>query len=152
MKQLNAKILNPFFVNQLISCKRCSYLDRVNIHELDIIAGPLLINNNHWLAMIIDIRYNKFFLLDPMKEPTPKLQDTFDCWVNYYASRNDRRAINWICESQSHPIQTDNYNCGVFVINFIRSYIINGNFHFETSKTSLQCDRQLISSAIENFT
>ena len=101
--------------------------------------------------MIIEIRNTKFILMDPKKHVSPKLEESFNSWTTYYKSRSDHQTINWSIQSLTHPIQTDDFNCGIFVINFIKSYILNSNCQFEATKTTLECDRQLISSAIEQY-
>ena len=65
-------------------------------------------------------------------------------------SLNESRSL-WEIHHLEHPIQTDHFNCGVFVINFIKEHIHRQqNIVFDASATSLAYDRQLISSAFEN--
>ena len=66
-----------------------------------------------------------------------------------------KQAAQWTISINDHPIQRDQFNCGVFVINFIKCYlnhqVFNNKIQFETSPASLECDRHLISKAIEEF-
>ena len=72
----------------------------------------------------------------------------------YYNNRKNKREIKLTFKHVNHPIQTDHFNCGVFVIRFIGKYLhqVDSNqIHFDTSPFNLECDRLLISSAIESF-
>ena len=89
---------------------------------------------------------------------SPLVDKALQSWMKYYTSRttlntslNQSNAI-WEIHQVEHPIQTDHYNCGLFVIHFIKEYINSQqNIVFDSSATSLACDRQLISSAIDNY-
>ena len=54
-----------------------------------------------------------------------------------------------------NALQEDHYNCGVFVIQFIKHYLScrveNDKINFDCSPTSLECDRLLISPVIEHY-
>ena len=51
-------IMSDCLVNQLIDHQKSKFLDKRDINDLFYIAGPYLINNNHWVAFIVDmIRY-----------------------------------------------------------------------------------------------
>ena len=94
-------------------------------------------------------------LLDPMNKSTPRLDKCFKSWCNYYHSRKNKHDASWKIRKIDHPLQKDHYNCGVFVIQFIKHYLScrveNDKINFDCSPTSLECDRLLISSAIENY-
>ena len=148
-------VLSPGHVNQLLDKEKCSYLDKININYLNFITGQHHINNNHWIAMIIDIIKGEFILLDPKQKSSSILDKSFQSWVNYYNSRKQKYVIDWKIRKIDHPLQTDHYNCGLFVIHFIKNYlnhqVKNDTITFDCSPVSLDCDRQLISSAIESY-
>jgi hypothetical protein len=43
----------------------------------------------------------------------------------YYNSRNVKEHIEWTLRNIEHPLQQDHFNCGVFVSNLIKNYILN---------------------------
>ena len=148
-------ILSACEVSQLMLSSKCHQLNYANLDDLNFIAGPYNINNNHWLAVIIDINKEEFILLDPLVKSTPLADGCFESWCTYYNNRKHKREIKWSLKHVDHPIQTDHFNCGVFVIRFIEKYlknqVDNNQIHFDTSVVNLECDRLLISSAIESF-
>jgi Ulp1 family protease len=155
MEFADSTILSSWHVTQVLETGKCSTLDKIDLDKQNIIAGPYNINNNHWLAFIIDIIRLEFILLDPMNHSPSILDKCFQSWSKYYNSRNVKKHIEWTVRKIKHPLQQDHFNCGVFVINLIKNYILNDivneNINFDCSSTSLECDRQLISSAIENY-
>jgi hypothetical protein len=42
---------------------------------------------------------------------------------DFAAQRPDLKSISWSLELPSHPIQTDNSNCGVFIAHFLESLL-----------------------------
>jgi Ulp1 family protease len=107
-------------------------LEKINIHESQFIVGPHFVDNNHWLAMIIDMKKQHFYLIDPKKDNPELLQHHFDQWVQYYNRRIDKLDITWSKMTIEHPIQTDNYNFAIFVMNFIQMFINNYKIEFST--------------------
>ena len=147
-------ILSACEVSQLMLSSKCHQLNYANL-DINFIAGPYNINNNHWLAVIIDINKEEFILLDPLVKSTPLADCCFESLCTYYNNRKHKREIKWSLKHVDHPIQTDHFNCGVFVIRFIEKYIKHqvdtNQIHFDTSVVNLVCDRFLISSAIESL-
>ena len=86
--------------------------------------------------------------MDPINQNSSIRDKCFQSWLTYYNSRNDKHAAQWTISIIDHPIQEDHFNCGVFVINFIKCYlnhkVFNNKIQFETSPASLECDRHLI--------
>ena len=147
-------ILSAVEVSQLMLRSKCHQLNDSNLDDLNFIAGPYNIDNYHWLAVIIDIIKEEFILLDPLVKCTPLADRCFESWCTYYNNRKNKREIKWTLKHVDHPIQTDHFNCGVFVIRFIEKYthqVDSNQIHFDTSPFNLECDRLLISSAIESF-
>jgi hypothetical protein len=81
-------ILSSWHVTQVLETGKCSTLDKIDVDKQNIIAGPYNINNNHWLAFIIDIIRLEFFLLDPKNHSPSILDKCFHSWCKYYNSRN----------------------------------------------------------------
>jgi hypothetical protein len=79
----------------------------VPIHDYDYIVGPhYYLKNNHWVAIIIDMKLAKFHLIDPLEASEKKSQIFFDSWVGYYNKRNDFLINKWIQNAKNvkHPI------------------------------------------------
>ena len=80
-------IMSECLVNQLIDHQKSKYLDKRDINDFFYIAGPYLINNNHWVAFIVDMIRYKIILLDPMLVLSPLEDKALQSWVKYYNSR-----------------------------------------------------------------
>lgn len=151
----NTILLSCGVFHHLFKNARSPYLDRYKqLHAYNFIVGPHIINNNHWLAVIIDLTKFRFILLDPLKLVSPKLEETFNSWLIYYKSRTDCKADKWNDKSldeSSRPIQTDGYNCSIFVINFIKSYCLQDTLEFPYSEFDLMSDRQAFADTIKEY-
>ena len=136
----------------LITIGTSPYLDRYKINDYNFIVGPHLINGNHWLALIIDMRKKNFILLDPMQSFFD-FNINYECWLNYYNKRKDADLkIAWHKDLfQPHPIQTDYFNCGIFTIMYIQQYIINSKIDFSTDPKFLYSCRHVIVNKIKEF-
>ena len=139
----------------MLDTEKCAFLDMIDIWELNMIAGPYNVNNNHWIAAIIDCIRAKFIRLDPLNKPPPILDKCFKSWCTNYNSRKHKDDITWTIWKIDHPLQMDNFNCGVFVILFIKHYmnhlVCQDTIEFDTSFTFLTQERHLISFMIENY-
>ena len=138
-------------LNHLFTFDKSPYIDRLKIENHSYIVGPYLINKNHWNALIINIDDREFMLLDPFTVTPTFAQKSFDTWCNYYKTRPIRNDTEWRLTSINHPFQTDFYNCGVFVILFIKRFLLSKTIDFDTSEQSLMNERLLIASSIEEF-
>ena len=154
MKALQLKstiIISYEIINHLISRRRCAYLDRFKINDYNFIVGPLLINTNHWVALIINLKDKIFFLLDPQNQ-FANFETEYECWINYYNNRRDADyTIAWHKDTVSHPVQEDYFNCGVFTVNFITEYINKGKIDFKTTTDQLFLFRKQIANEIKRF-
>ena len=139
-------------MSKLITVGTSPYLDKHKINDYDYIVGPHLINGNHWLALIIDMCKKRFILIDPM-QVFFDFNSNYECWLNYYNQRKDTDlTISWHKDLfQPHPIQTDFFNCGIFTINFIHQYVINGRIDFSTDPKYLFSCRQQVANKIKEF-
>ena len=52
-------------MNRCNMLEKSKYLDKIDINSLNYIAGPYLIDNNHWLAFIVYMIRSRVILLDP---------------------------------------------------------------------------------------
>ena len=141
-------LLNYFQLDQIIDKNECKYLENINIHDYEFIVGPYFMDS-HWYAVIIDIKKHQFYFIDPKGTQDDLLQCKYDRWVEYYNSRADRTIKVWHKMTINHPIQTDNCNCAIFVINFIYFYVTTGKINFST--TNMMNWRTLVADSIRDF-
>ena len=150
--QLKSTIVISYeIINHLITRGTCAYLDRFKINDYNFIVGPHLINSNHWVALIINLKDKIFFLLDPRNQ-FANFETQYECWINYYNNRRDAdHTIAWHKDTVPHPVQEDYFNCGVFTVNFITDYINKGKIDFKTTPDQLFVFRKQIANDIKKF-
>ena len=124
------------------------------IHDYDYIVGPhYYLKNNHWVAIIIDMKLAKFQLIDPLEASEKKSQIFFDSWVEYYNKRNDFLINKWIQNAKNvkHPIQKDKFNCGVYVCLIIKQYISKNTnkIEFKNTEEDMIIFRKLIAETLD---
>ena len=141
----NTCVLNYWQISQIINNNQCTLLEKINLHDYEYIVGPHLINKNHWVAVIINVKHFLFSLIDPKKQQTELLDQHFQNWIQYYNTRYDKSG--WSEMIVDH--QTDNFNCGVFEMLFISSFIKTGRIEFSTQNIlQLRCQ---IADTIKNY-
>ena len=145
----NTIILQYWDVLKLFNHLPCPQLDKLDINNYDFIVGPHLINQNHWTAIIIDIKKKLFLSIDPQKYKSHLLDIHFNSWLQYYESQGYLQSTIWKKIAIDHPIQTDTCNCGVFVMLLIEQYIQNGKISFNTN--NMHVHRLKIAETIKNF-
>jgi Ulp1 family protease len=106
------------------------------MNNINFIAGPHFINNNHWVAFIIDLKQQEFQIVDPkgLDLDCGLLSDSFSSWLQYLMNRDFCEIENWNVTTIQHPIQTDSFNCGIFVTIFIEQYITKRRIELDLSK------------------
>ena len=145
-------VLNYELVEQLLLFSKSPYLDKLNLEEYNYIVGPYFISSqNHWNALIISIKDRDFLLLDPQNTAPSLSKEKFDSWCNYINQSQKNMSGEWKHKSPNHPIQKDYFNCGVFVILFIKNYIIKKSIDFDTNEASLINERSFVATQIENY-
>ena len=143
----NTVILDYWDTNKLFNNKPEHQIDKINVNQYDYIVGPYLINGNHWTAIIIDVQEKLFLAIDPQIFKSDLLDNQFEIWLQY-CIRHESSSV-WKKTIIDHPIQNDEYNCGVFVMLFITNYIKNGRINFETH--NLHSHRLIIAETIKNY-
>ena len=135
LKTKGVLLLSYNIINKILN-KLPSYFDRTDIHSFKFIAGPHCINENHWCAFIVNIEAKRFYMIDPKKNKQLS-EESFDSWVSYYNQHYESKATVWQNMNVDHPVQKDNYNCGVFTSLFIEQIIKKGEIDFETVNMQL---------------
>ncbi|CAF1085883.1 unnamed protein product [Brachionus calyciflorus] len=106
-----------------------TYLINDNISSYDYLAGPILINNNHWNCFFVDIQNGNFVYLDPKVENTEYETTAFENWKQYASLIGiDKEWSILRIENISRQKGLDNYNCGIYVSQNLKN-LINSNFN-----------------------
>ena len=114
-----------------------TYGKKVVIDENSKVILPWNKNGNHWIVVIIDFNTKECFFMDPIKPVD------IDNRVNennfkklciemkqkcVYGVQKDFPSLNLImCPIENIPEQTDDYNCGVFVIYYVFTILCKNN-------------------------
>lgn len=97
----------------------------------NILIMPLLVNENHWCLVIADMNLKKFTYLDPFgKEHLTQgrwLAGFLTTLQKYKFSHSikDPLTDNWRIQQIDHNLQTDDYNCGIYILMFIDNFVNN---------------------------
>jgi hypothetical protein len=67
----------------------------INIENKTFLVGNHLINNNHWIAFIVNLKKHVFYLIDPMGDDDDLLENSLQAWSEYYSKRADAENISW---------------------------------------------------------
>ena len=109
MEFADSIILNSFHVNQVLDTKK---YDRYRWTKYD--SWSLQCKQQS-----LDSRYNRLHQSEVHSNISPPILDKcFKSWCTYYNSRKDKDDITWTIRKVDHPLQMDNFNCGVFVIRY----------------------------------
>ena len=125
------------------------------MHNLKYVVGPHHINNNHWVAVLVDITAASFQVINPKGQSFSLSKSCYDSWIDYYYKRPDATITDWKhnVNTTQHPIQSDNdnWNCGVFVCLIIEHFVKSqlNSFSFPANKADLKSFRQRIASILE---
>ena len=127
-----------------------SNLHTIQIQDYDFIVGAYNIENVHWVAIIIDAKLHNVDVLDPKENHSTLSQKFLNSWLQYFKNRADIIDLKWENSKIQHPIQSDSYNCEVFVCYFIEQYVKANIINFNSSKSDLLKMRQHIAHTIES--
>jgi hypothetical protein len=88
---------------------------------------------------------------------SPLLKVAEESWTRYYFSRKDHDKNtkwndlnNYRTVYNQRSLQSDIFNCGVYVIKYITTDVIRGNYSFDNNDGDLSMARELIAATIEN--
>jgi hypothetical protein len=89
---------------------------------------------------------------------SPLLNVAEESWTRYYFSRKDQDKNtkwndpnNYRTVYNQRSLQSDNFNCGIYDIKYITTYVITENFTFDNNDGDLSMARELIAAAIETY-
>ena len=101
-------LLNPVFDNNL----------NIDIFQYNKVFLPINLDNNHWILIILDIQNSEIIYIDSMKGKirNDKIKGLKDKIPNI---------SKWKVIQPQSPQQTDNYNCGIFVMGVCYKMLYN---------------------------
>ncbi|CAG9773422.1 unnamed protein product [Ceutorhynchus assimilis] len=127
-------LINQSDKYQILSVEHCSLIFGNNKMSKDWMTNNIHFNNNfvvmpfeygrHYMLMLLDFEQNICLFIDPMGKEQ-KIQDRyFQKLENIFLAKNIN--INmWQIITKPHIIQTDYFNCGVYVIYFFHQIVNN---------------------------
>lgn len=137
----NVRILTPYQGRTILMCSNnkesiTSYLcDNLPIRHTEWLI-PFNPNGNHWMLVVVDFILRIFTLIDPMNSFSISDEvyfTEFKVFLEQLKTKAnpklskieaDSYKLNkWINKNVPHDLQTDNDNCGTFVIMYIERYL-----------------------------
>lgn len=101
-----------------------------DLHGLVIM--PFNTGTQHWVLAVADMRTKIFTFLDPqgstLEKATMYLAYFINAVIHYcqFKKKDTKLSQNWrLNKSLKHPIQTDTFNCGIFILMFAEKLINN---------------------------
>lgn len=95
-----------------------------------IFVFPVNVNQNHWCLAIADFEKATFGFIDSQIQrrnmalnQSERYYKKFQLFFNFYNKKfNTSFGLNLKIVTYDHAVQTDSYNCGVFVIHFFKQF------------------------------
>lgn len=88
--------------------------------------------------VFINVKTMEFTFIDPYGTKNDLFEKIYQNWIYFCSKRSDLRNFNWKKKHISHSLQTDNFNCGLFVCVFGERLLNqNENLFFDTSPKNL---------------
>ena len=125
-------------------------LKSVDFSQVDCVAGPLLVNNNHWTMLYANLQTKEVIIIDPYG---PSSQDAlhFRRWCSFAATT--ALGPRWTHETTQYSIQEkdDISNCGIYVIIFLTRLVnMNLSLIFDNTLAGLQLIRNKITLELKS--
>ena len=98
-----------------------SYINLFNIlSSSKYIIIPINVNSNHWCIIFLELEKKKFFFCDPMTNSASNSK-----YFNIFLKLKlpGINIFDWREESVKHNIQTDDFNCGIYIIYFCYQFV-----------------------------
>ena len=146
---ISSLLFGSLFLTPKVSTKRT--FDNFAFSDYEYIIGAFLINNNHWLAVYIDLLNFSFTIIDPLGSKGYQSR-FFPIWEDYYKNRADFIDRKWTSKFVDHPRQKDSVNCGVLVCVFLEHLIQLGTIDLliDTGLPALSRQRHLMDRLLSN--
>lgn len=106
-----------------------------SLDGIDIILLPYNVFESHWVLVVLQLKENKIYILNP-GEMMPPEEEIFKKIKKYFITRDQQNkfeklnARKWkLDQIPSYPKQSDSYNCGVYVIYYIMTLSLYPNIN-----------------------
>ena len=127
-----------------------SVFKKENLNSFDQIVIPLLVGGNHWTVVLISNLTEQLIYINPFGTNTSSAEAIFDSWLKFAKTRKEYNFIEWSYDLVEHSIQSDSFNCGVFICIFIEKFIdYVYNNTFDTSAANLLKIRKSMAQTLE---
>jgi Ulp1 family protease len=90
----------------------------IDVNSYDLLLAPININNNHSILMCINPRTHVMMLIDSLGKAYSLFRDCFLKWIelNYEKNNVPFHAEEWRFFTSQGPVQTNGFDCGMFVL------------------------------------
>lgn len=88
---------------------------------------PVNAGGIHWCLLYVDLMHGFIYLLDPARKNHYCSDLYFNNFKNFYKILNPDSDINWQVKTINYPCQQDGFNCGVFVIYYMKELLKSNN-------------------------
>ncbi|KAF9555304.1 cysteine proteinase, partial [Agrocybe pediades] len=79
------------------------------------------VNKNHWVAVVINGKEKKLYYGDSLRNPIARsTKDVLTWWTKYHTG------TEFTCCSLPITIQEDSFSCGIFALNALTAYVLDG--------------------------
>ena len=126
---------------------------RKNLSNYDYIAGPVIRKMgtyNHWCLLFVSVKSAEVIYIDPLLADIDKQDQVLANWNKFCKNRIGLKEKKWHKREVKNLIQTDGYNCGVYVCHFYnllaKHKLFSLNLHIDINEY-----REIIVSNIKNF-
>ena len=126
---------------------------RKNLSTYDYIAGPvirMLFSSNHWCLQFFSVKTMELVYIYPLLADLDKLDSVLSNWNKFCEKRMGLKDKRWKSLQVSHLIQTDSFNCGVYICHFYNLFIKQQMFSL-SSAYDINGYRNIITSTITDF-
>lgn len=119
--------------------------------KYDFIAAPILINNNHWCCLFININAAEFLYLDPMGKNETTINSFFDNWKLWSSTVDSLKSKSWSLLDIDYTKQKDSTNCGIYICEYLKRLInFDLNLKFDNKAQALVNLRNIVKETINN--
>lgn len=128
---------NSFFYQFLVRDDQYEYsrvsrwTKNVNLFDYKKILVPIHVNENHWILIVIDLITKKINHYDSIGSINTVYMEHLLCYIKdewYAKMATDLNTKEWRCETVGDvPRQNNGDDCGVFVCQFAKQIVIDGD-------------------------
>lgn len=98
---------------------------------------PMIVKDCHFIVAVANFKKKTFAVLDPKGDNSPYSCEAniFECFLNFLNTecvkknflKNQYSSDDWMLVKYNFNVQRDDFNCGIYVISFIKNFIDSPN-------------------------